>query len=132
MKIQLFSSGADEKEPIFIEFISSAYFRRWADENSYFRRQLAYFRRLLADENILFSYSGGTPPCTPLPLFLFANRVQKGNFFRPSERATCFPIATYVIFVGPPDLRTLITTYGELASDATRASPRLHAASYVQ
>jgi hypothetical protein len=45
-KIHLFSSGADEKEPIFVEFISSAYFHRLADENSYFRGQLAYFRRL--------------------------------------------------------------------------------------
>jgi hypothetical protein len=28
------------------------------------------------------------------PLFPFAKRVQKGNFFRPSEKAICFPIAT--------------------------------------
>jgi hypothetical protein len=55
----LFSSAhvADESKPIFIDFTSSAYFRRGADENSYFRRHLAYFRRLLADENILFSCS---------------------------------------------------------------------------
>jgi hypothetical protein len=52
----LFSSAADEKEPIFVEFISSAYFRREADENNYFCRHWVYFRRLLADENMLFSY----------------------------------------------------------------------------
>jgi hypothetical protein len=56
-KIALFLSAADEKEPIFVEFILSAYFRREADENSYFRRHWAYFRLFLADENILFSCS---------------------------------------------------------------------------
>jgi hypothetical protein len=50
-------SATDEKDLIFIEFISSAYFHREADKNSYFRQQLAYFRRFLADENILFSCS---------------------------------------------------------------------------
>jgi hypothetical protein len=56
-KIPIFSSVADENKPIFVEFILSAYFRRGADENSYFRWHLAYFRRLMADENILFSCS---------------------------------------------------------------------------
>jgi hypothetical protein len=53
-KIPLFSSAANEKAPIFVDFISSACFRRLADKNSYFRRHLP------ADENILFSCSGKT------------------------------------------------------------------------
>jgi hypothetical protein len=57
MKIRVFSLAADENKPIFVDFIPSAYFRRGADENSYFHRHLAYFRRLLADENSLFSCS---------------------------------------------------------------------------
>jgi hypothetical protein len=60
-KIALFSSAADEKEPIFIEFISSAYFHPEADKNSYFRWHWAYFRRLLADENVMFSCSEPSP-----------------------------------------------------------------------
>jgi hypothetical protein len=47
-KIPLFSSAADENNPIFVDFIPSAYFRRGTDENS-------YFRRLLVDKNSLFS-----------------------------------------------------------------------------
>jgi hypothetical protein len=81
-KIALFSSVADEKDPIFVEFISSAYFRREADENGYFRRHWAYFRRLLADENVLFSCSVWTLEhnitlnqllCLLLPLVYFPN-----------------------------------------------------------
>jgi hypothetical protein len=56
-KIPVFSSATDENNHIFVKFISSAYFRREADENAYFRRHLAYFRRLMADENVLFSCS---------------------------------------------------------------------------
>jgi hypothetical protein len=42
---------------IFINFITSTYFRRPTDEYIYFRRLSGYFRRFLADENKLFSYS---------------------------------------------------------------------------
>jgi hypothetical protein len=73
-KIALFSSATDEKEPIFIEFISSAYFRRKANENSYFHRHWAYFRQLLADENVLFSCSGGAFRCGALNYALGTTR----------------------------------------------------------
>jgi hypothetical protein len=51
----VFSSVADENTFIFVEFILSAYFRRPADENIYFRQFSGYFRRFLDDE-IKLSY----------------------------------------------------------------------------
>jgi hypothetical protein len=60
MKIVLFSLVADENAFIFVDFIPSAYFRRSADKNSYFRRLLGYFQRFLADEITLFSCSDST------------------------------------------------------------------------
>jgi hypothetical protein len=76
-KIILFSSVADENSPIFVEFISSAYFRREADENDYFRRHWAYFRRLLADKNELISCSvyGQRLSLTPLVSLIAIRRA---------------------------------------------------------